>query len=156
MQLECYCGQCCEIKMISIPKKLTYLGRAVELCAEDKTYRWSKSKEYALCTPTGGKKLIILKQKKWHKGIKDNNSADLYELFTEWKADCHYTVKLTDQEFTKVGRAVHIVYESDKWGQGMAEYIHKFEKMPLIYKTSDRNFIITGGRISITSDGIEG
>lgn len=59
------------------------------------------------------------------------------------------------------GRAVHIVYSSNKTKRGGKKtgYIHQFETPPIVWVDRKKNpsvLVLTGGHIRITKDGIEG
>lgn len=148
----------------SLPKVLVILGRAVELKGDEFCWKWTKRENSVLCSNIAGTRLYISPMPKDAVKIEkpDKSVATAKKLFKRFtpKGSAGYTAAVgrVPEALQKRGLAVSIKYESDKFGKKEL-YIHDFEKRPRAWSnkaTKPTVVVIEGGKISITSRGIEG
>lgn len=145
----------------SVPLVLIELGRLVELQTGDHRWKWTKKENWIVCASESGKRLYLFPKPKQQPSSRTTTYAKdgvkLYKLFNHRKYDRLVTGKINDLQYRE-GRAIHIIYHSDKFGRG-SNYIHSFDKPPIVWtnnKKSPKIVALTGGEIKITSRGIEG
>lgn len=148
------------MKPPKIPSPLVELGRAIELDGTDWIWTWNKRDNWIVASDKDGKRLYLYKK---HRQIVNRNSKaiekgdKLYTQFNRRYAQ-NQTIGTVRDVRHLAGLAIHVVYESDKFGP-IRHYIHTFETRPKIWldKPSEPSIIaLTHGRIKITRRGIEG
>lgn len=146
-----------------LPTQMVYLGRAVELDGDDWKWTWSKRDNYALCSNPAGTQLFIIPKLKFgadtYPKQRKGRGAKLSRLFKARGVESVARVKPPATKFSKAGRAIHVVYESDKWDRRPTQYIHTFDTPPIVYASNPKKpkaLIITGGKIRVTARGIVG
>jgi hypothetical protein len=148
-------------KAPKVPKTLVELGRLVELGFEAQLWKWLVSEDWILTSSESGKRLYLFERPGLV--VSSPSSMDrgkkLYKRFNHRKHDDYRKGKLRSlRAKAKPGRALHIVYNSDKFGP-KENYIHHFDHPPVVWVDRNKNpriVALTGGRIRITSRGIEG
>jgi hypothetical protein len=159
-----------------IPRVVTILGKAIELKAilnngDEVFYMWTgrKSKKGNPChlaSNPAGRALYILPSTKSKApdpgtlGIEVKKAGDLYEKFTDWEMGEPCALSIPSGPFKICGRAVHIVYRSDKWTGKNTDYIHTFKHPPIVHVSggvkNPKMIALTGGRIRVQPRGIVG
>jgi len=159
-----------------IPRVVTILGEAIELKVsldngDEVIYLWpaKKSKKGNPCkvaSNPAGRALYILpstKSKSKVPGtseIEVKKAGNLYEKFTDWEMNEPYAISIPDGPFKRCGRAVHVVYRSDKWTGKNTDYIHTFKQPPIVHVSggvrNPKMIALTGGRIRVQPRGIVG
>lgn len=142
-----------------VPLTLVELGRCVELGLEDRTWKWTIRENWILTSSQSGKRLFMFARPKTskEKPAKLDRAKKLYSAFQGHKWDEYLQGKLYALR-SKAGRAIHVVYNSDKFGP-RRDYIHHFSTPPIVWADRIKNpriVALTGGHIRITARGIEG
>lgn len=144
---------------IRVPSVLVELGSAVEIALNGATMGF---RGYALCANTEGTKLFLI-SKKGKKAARPTETATvkkarrLYATFTDYESEQSYNLQLKEGEFKLIGKADHIVYESDKWTGKKVEYIHEFKTPPSIYANANKTIVaLVGKGIHVRKEGITG
>jgi hypothetical protein len=150
---------------IKIPSVLCCLGRAVEVLTVDQKYRWPASKNVKLLATSNGKTLYCLQcvpvhgKNKTTQAAEIEKSIDLYERWHDFDATTAQTVSIPRGFLFEAGRAVSIIYSSNKWEGKSHKYIHTFESKPIVWvnkKVNPTLIMLSGGKIRTTSEGITG
>lgn len=93
-------------------------------------------------------------------GRKRAKARARFETFHDRAPDREYTIPAVDtSELVRLGNALCIGYESDKWTGRAADYLHDFEDPDNIqvYSTADgKALIIAGDGLNVTNRGITG
>lgn len=118
---------------------------------------------YSLAANRSGTELWIL-SKKGGKDVRttDEKGEKLYEDFTGFEHDEVGTmVQIRPMSLTKIGRAMNIVYKSDKFSKPghSSHYIHAFTYYPIVSVdnvTRPTVVALRGGRIKVKKEGITG
>lgn len=118
---------------------------------------------YSLAANRSGTELWIL-SKKGGKNVRttDEKGEKLYEDFTGFEHDEVGTmVQIAPKSLTKIGRAMNIVYKSDKFSRPghVSSYIHAFSHYPIVSVDNvNRPTVVAlrGGRIKVKKEGITG
>jgi hypothetical protein len=118
---------------------------------------------YSLAANRSGTELWIL-SKKGGKNVHttDEKGERLYEDFTGFEHDEVGTmVQVRPKSLTKIGRAMNIVYKSDKFSRPghVSSYIHAFSHYPIVSVDNvNRPTVVAlrGGRIKVKKEGITG
>lgn len=143
---------------LSVPGVLVELGKAVEIELDGTLMKF---RGFVLCSNTSGTRLFILRTR-GKKATTPQESKTvsearkLYGAFTEFSAERAYKVKLSGDDFELIGKADHIVYESDKWTGRKVEYIHEFKRPPKVYVNKAKSIIVLTGPIKVRKEGITG
>ena len=159
------------------PKVVVQHGRCVELRVDqgDDTiakFTWPKSRKNPqwLLTDVAGKRLFIVP---WNKvPVTDadfvervNKSPLAKGAAIQWTEstglvpDIGSVIKVPERTIKKIGRAVSIVYFFDLKHSDRAPREHVFESSPLVKAdnaTKPNLIVISGGKLEITREGIEG
>lgn len=146
----------------SVPLVLVELGRLVELQTDSVRWKWTAKEDWIVCSNESGKRLFLFPRPP-KKPVKDSTAyakkgERLYKIFNHRKSDKLLKGKICDLK-RREGRAIHIIYRSDKFGGRASNYIHSFDKPPIVWVNSTKNpkiVALTGGDIRITTRGIEG
>ena len=166
---------------IKIPAVVSILGKAIELKArlnngDEVLYAWPTRKNKSgrpayLASNARGTALYIipiihLKKSRKTAALKNVDSKDiakagkLYENFTDFEMDVPIVLAMPKSPLKRGGRAVHIVYESDKWTGKDTDYIHTFKQEPIVHLgggvKNPKIIALTGGRIRVQPRGIIG
>lgn len=149
-----------------IPSTLVDIATALLIELEDGfNLKFPVRGDFALCSNRAGTQLWIVSRKK-SKNVDathiDSRAGALYETFTGFEHDSIGRLihaKLT--EFKRVGKALSIVYRSDKFSKPgkTADYIHSFHHYPSVSVDDPKrpNIVcLRGGRIRIRKEGITG
>jgi hypothetical protein len=142
-----------------VPNTLVEIGRCVELGFENKLWKWTVRDNFILTSSESGKRIFIFERPKTtdKPPAKLDRAKKLYNIFHGRKYDEYLQGKLYALR-SKVGRAIHVVYNSDKFGP-RRDYIHHFVSQPIVWADRVKNpriVALTGGHIRITARGIEG
>lgn len=121
------------------------------------------SGKFALASNSSGNQLWIM-SKKGGKNVRatDEKGERLYESFTGFEHDdIAKMVQVTPKEMKRIGRAMNIVYRSDKFSKAgdTSDYIHAFKDYPTVSvdNTSKPKIVaLRGGHIKVKKEGITG
>lgn len=166
---------------IKIPRVVSILGNAIELKArlnngDDVLFSWPSRKNKSgrpayLASNARGTALYILpdihlKRSLREAALKNVNPGDLaragklYENFSDLEMDDPIVLTIPENPLKRGGRAVHIVYKSDKWTGNNIDYIHTFKHEPIVHMSGSvknpKVIALTGGRIRVQPRGIIG
>lgn len=153
-----------ESKRPRIPSLLVDIADAISVDLEGgKQIKFKRSDKYALCSSRSGSELWIVSRKN-AKRVKatDDKGEKLYELFTGFEHDdVGKMVHVFPKKMVKIGRAINVVYRSDKFSQAgkNSDYIHTFQHYPTITVDNVQRptvIALRGGNIRITKEGIRG
>lgn len=149
-------------KKSRIPALLADLAdaRSVELEGGE-TIRFPLSKRFAMCGNSKGDEIWILSRKGSKKvSASDTSTEKLFEKFTGYEADDFGSlVQFSPVSLKRIGRAMSIVYRSDKFSKTPHDYIHAFKNYPTVSVDNTKRpkiVVLRGGKISITAEGIKG
>lgn len=149
-------------KRARIPALLVDIADAVSVDLENgKTLRFPASENWALCASKAGTELWIVSRRGSKRvAVTDDKGERLYETFTGFEHDeTGRMVQRSPQTMKRVGRAMNIVYKSDKFGTVSKKYVHAFHAYPTVSvdKPNKPTIVaIRGGRIKIRQEGITG
>jgi len=118
---------------------------------------------YSLASNIAGNQIWIISRK----GAKSVDASDekgskLYEKFTGFEHDnIAKLVQLSPKNMVRIGRAMNIVYRSDKFSATgkVSKYIHAFQQYPIVSADNIRSpkiIAIRGGKLKIERRGITG
>lgn len=145
-----------------IPALLVDLAdaRAIEL-EDGRELQFKLSGKFAMCANKKGDELWILSRKGGRRvATADQKAEKLFEKFTGFEAaDTGALVRTTGKPLVRVGRALSIIYRSDKFSARKNDYIHTFSRYPTVSVdsiTRPRIVALRGGRIRVTAEGITG
>jgi hypothetical protein len=96
--------------------------------------------------------------KKWARYPNPSKAVDLYKRFNR-RNPTHDDLLDVPRPSKRIGRALHIVYRSKKFGGKYKNYIHQFDNPPVVWAdktTNPKTLVIQGGKIRVTRNGIEG
>jgi hypothetical protein len=121
------------------------------------------SGKYSMAANRAGTEIWIL-PKGDSKNVRatDDRGEKLYEQFTGFEHDdVAKLVKLSPKSMVRIGRAINIVYRSDKFARpgNKSDYVHPFEHYPIVSVDNIKHpsiVAIRGGRIKVTREGITG
>lgn len=160
-----------------MPGIMTILGNAIELKArlnngDEVFFNWPARKNktgqpgYLVSNPAGNALYIIPTKRSSSKVSRLSDPGQLkkagalYEKFTDWEMDDPIALSIPDGPFKNAGRAIHIVYRSDKWTGKNTDYIHTFKQPPIVHISggmkNPKLIALTGGRIRVQPRGIVG
>lgn len=163
----------------NIPDTLALLGNVVELDIEKNfgsqwltwEFHLTGTRSRYLCSNAAGNTLYIFPTKTTKADDKDlkkrrANIVKTANLFATWQQDpaSKYSIfKLKEVPLINVGKANHIVYKSDKWGESDI-YIHNFDSRMTVYTPKQALtainpppiIMIKGTKLKVTKRGIEG
>lgn len=125
--------------------------------------KFAAKDNWSLAANRAGNELWIV-SKRGGKKVKasDERGEKLYELFTGFEHDEKGTmINLSVKQMQKIGRAMDIVYRSDKFSRSgkMSDYIHSFDIYPTVSVDNKKKptiIAIRGGKIKIKQEGITG
>lgn len=143
----------------TIPATVVQLGKAIEISLMNDTIL--KLRGYLLVSNPEGTKLFCLKggKKKTVQpgdGSTVSKARSLYARFTDFEAENAFSLQAESDKMTNIGKADHIVYESDKWTGRSVEYIHEFDKPPDVWANKSKTVIALIGAIKVKREGITG
>lgn len=154
------------IRRPRIPSTLVDIATAISIELENGLeLRFPVRGDFALCSNRAGTQLWIVSRKK-SKNVDathiDSKAGALYETFTGFEHDSIGKLvhaKLT--RFKSLGRALAIVYRSDKFSKPgkTSDYIHSFTRYPSVSVDDPKRpkiVALRGGRIKIRKEGITG
>lgn len=151
---------------MTIPSTVVELG--IPGCIEMENgdvWDFPKKFKFSLVCDPSGTKLFIFPAKKQNSKIPDteNNrqAIGLFEKWSRWSASKASKTKIPSTKLSRLGRVSSITYFSDKFSKDSKKrgYIHHFNTPPVVSadsRASPSIFRISGGKIRITSRGIEG
>lgn len=149
-----------------LPSILVDLADPLTIDLEDgHQLKFPRGGKFALCSNRSGNELWILTRKA-SKRVKasDEQAETLFEKFTGFEHDQGndaLMVQVSPRQMTQIGRAMNIVYRSDKFSKPgkTSDYIHPFKKYPIVsVDNSNRPSIVAlrGGAIKVKEEGITG
>ena len=137
----------------------------------DREIKWQKKDGFELYSNTKGNHLWIIKtsrknvdKTKFNDSLSKNREKidKALKLYADW----HETDALTGSIMVpprgflfRLGRAVSILYSSDKYSGKQRRYIHTFDAPPIVWANSTKSplaILLTGGKISVKNEGITG
>lgn len=145
----------------SVPRMVVELGRAIEVDGTEWIWTWNTRDNWVVASSVSGNRLYLFKKPG---ETVDNPKSDLFKRGSKlYRAFTRHSVDKTKKGTVavprkQVGRAIHVVYESAKFGK-TAHYIHTFDKQPIVWVDKPnlpKIMVLTGGDIRITRRGIEG
>ena len=141
------------------PSILVLLGDIIAIDTGDHDWQFNKNEAWLTATPNGKELWIIPKKTGLPKADKISaKGQSLFRRFTGWKADKNYAYDMPSPKLVSLGKAISILYQSDKWDRKIRRYIHEFDAPASLTgnnKTNPTIFRLTG-KFWITSRGIEG
>lgn len=158
-------------KPIKIPPVLCYIGQVREVDTDTGKFKFKIKDRVMLYTTTNGKKLFCLKSsakksKKadFEKAVENKHEqvSDAMDLYRQWHAFDAVSGSLASVPrgfLFDAGRAIHIIYSSDKWGGKKRNYIHEFKTPPKVWANKKKDptlLVLTGGNIAVKKEGITG
>lgn len=150
------------VKKSRIPALLVDLAdvRAIEL-EDGRELKFRLSGGFALCSNKKGDELWIMSRKGGKRvATQDDRAENLFEKFTGFEAeDTGALVQLPALSLERIGRAMSIIYRSDKFSTKPSDYIHAFKQYPTVSVDNvnrPRIVALRGGRIKVTAEGITG
>jgi len=145
-----------------IPSVLVYLGAAVELDCSGHTYTWKAEEAFIVASDQPGKTIYILaggrRGRVFSGATVPAKAAELFKRFNYKKADKATYLPVKISKVIKNGKALHIIYHSDKFGDS-ANYIHEFENETEVFvdrKIDPDVIILKNSQLRVTKKGIEG
>lgn len=151
-----------EVKKSRIPALLVDLADARSIELEDgRELRFKISGGFALCANKKGDELWIISRKGGKRvATEDDRAEDLFEKFTGFEAEnTGSLVQLRGLNLVRLGRAMSIIYRSDKFANSPSDYIHAFKHYPTVSVDNlnrPRIVALRGGKIKVTAEGITG
>lgn len=145
-----------------IPALMVDLADALAIELEDgRELKFPIRGGFALCTTKTGDELWILSRKKGKRVEADDEKAEqLFEKFTGFEADYSGAlVQLPALMLERIGRAMSIIYRSDKFAKKPSDYIHAFASYPTVSAdnaTRPKIIALRGGKLRVTAEGITG
>jgi hypothetical protein len=149
-------------KRSRIPALLVDLADARSIELEDGTeLKFPLRGAFALCATKRGDELWIVSRKGGKRVATADTAAEtMFEKFTGFEADdIGALVQMPEILLERIGRAMSVVYRSDKFSNKPSDYIHAFGRYPTVSvdsKTRPRVVALRGGRIRVTAEGIQG
>ena len=145
------------------PGPMSWLGTTLEW--KWKGGKWENGKEDWLFLWSPKYKAVVAvkcpkKMDKLGKVSRRGGAAKTFERFMSRDPKATYDAEIPACKLVKLGKAVHIVYRSDKWkhGKKTEDYIHEFGKDVEIYcgpsKKNPDVFICFGGKLTATERGL--
>lgn len=159
---DCYTllAQLKEIKYINFEgkNKILYFNRD----------RWELLWNEGLKSLLGIKKKLLKKISLNKDNHIENPAFKMVKVFKDYDFDSAFTADLEPPyKFEKLGKAVHVVYRSDKWNKHKYfNYIHEFGEsgneteinrnhgVNLFYNKKNRLFLMKGGKLIVSNRGI--
>ena len=140
------------------------LGRVVELRVEaddGRTYahRWRSGRPRLLWSPTQRCLVWVMGaslDNRQKGAVRSDGAARVFESWAQRDAVQTATISVPAAKLKKLGRAVSIIYTSDKWGARggrTTQYIHEFSQSVKAYGGGSV-FAVRGGRLTVTERGI--
>jgi hypothetical protein len=125
--------------------------------------KFPASGNFSLGATRSGNELWII-SKKGAKNVRatDDKGEKLYEDFTGFEHDeVGKLVRISPKEMKKIGRAMSIVYRSDKFSKAgdYSDYVHPFSHYPTVSVDNVKRpsiVVLRGGRIKVRKEGITG
>lgn len=149
-----------------LPALLVDIADPISIDLEDgQQLKFPRAGKFALCSNKKGTELWILSRANSRKvHASDEQAETLFETFTGFEHDQNNNalmVKVSPKEMVKIGRAMNIVYRSDKFSSpgNTSDYIHPFERYPIVsVDNANRPSIVAlrGGRMKVKEEGITG
>lgn len=153
-----------KIKKSCLPAFLIDLAIPISIDLESgEQLKFPLSGKYSMAANRAGTEIWIL-PKGGAKNVRatDDRGERLYEQFTGFEHDeVAKLVQVSPKSMTRIGRAINIVYRSDKFSKpgNNSDYVHPFEHYPTVSVDNvNRPSIVTlrGGRIKVKKEGITG
>jgi hypothetical protein len=145
---------------------LVDIATALSIDLEDGSeLRFPLRGDFALCSNKSGTELWIISRKGGKKidtTDVDRGAEKLYESFTGFEHDSvGKLVHAKPGQFVRVGRAMSVVYRSDKFNKPgkTSDYIHSFRSYPSVSVDNPKRpkiVALRGGHIRVKKEGITG
>lgn len=145
-----------------IPVLLVDLAKAKEIELEDgRILKFRAADKYQMCSNKQGNELwIVSKANGRTVAAEDDRAEKLFESFTGFEAENKATmVRFPVKPLERLGRAISIIYRSDKFSIKESDYIHPFKKYPTVSVDNTKHptlVALRGGAIRVTAEGIKG
>jgi hypothetical protein len=154
------------VKRPRLPSTLVDLATAISIDLEGgNEIKFPLRGSFALCSNRSGQELWIISRKgskKVDTSDVDEKSEKLYESFTGFEhSNVGALVHAPRKQFVRIGRAMNIVYRSDKFSTAghTSDYVHAFRTYPTVSVDDPKRpqiVALRGGRIRIRKEGITG
>lgn len=121
---------------------------------QDYLFMWSPKYKAIVCVKEPSRKLYN------GKVSRKGGAAKMYERFAARPASKTFEIEIPDCKLQKLGKAIHIVYRSDKWSDARkkTDYIHDFGKGVQLYcgpsLQDPEVFLCFGGKLTCTERGL--
>jgi len=147
-----------------LPTVLVDLATPISIDLEGgEELRFPRSGNYALGSNRSGTELWIVSRRGGKKiRATDEKGEKLYETFTGFEHDdIAKMVQIRPRSMMRLGRAMNIVYRSDKFSKpgDTSDYVHPFQHYPTVSvdNLSQPTIVaLRGGRIKVRKEGITG
>ena len=145
------------------PGPMSWLGTTLEWKWKDGQWENGKDDWLFLWSPKYKAVIAVKCPKKMDKQPKVSRSggaAKTFERFMSRDPKATYEAEIPACKLVKLGKAVHIVYRSDKWKHNdkTEDYIHEFGKGVELYcgpsKKDPEVFLCFGGKLTATERGL--
>lgn len=154
------------VKRPWLPSTLVDLATAISIDLEGGIeIKFPLRGSFALCSTRSGQELWIVSRRKAKKVDTtdiDDKAEKLYESFTGFEhSSVGALVHAPAKQFTRVGRAINIVYRSDKFSTAgkTSDYVHAFRNYPTVSVDDPKRpkiVALRGGHIRVKKEGITG
>lgn len=153
-------------KVMPDPGPCAWFGDLLEWAWDGKQgeYLWEPSRGKWLFLWSPELKAVVgipepRQKKRLGKVSRKAGAAKMYERFTARDAGNTYEIEIPKTKLVKLGKAVHIVYRSDKWNPGEEiDYIHEFKDGVHVYcgpsLENPKVFLCFGGKLTATERGL--
>lgn len=113
-----------------------------------------------------GIKKSTLNKARINKGLENHPAYKMVRVFKDQDVDGAFEALLKNKPaYQKLGKAIHVVYKSDKWNKGKYyDYIHEFGEdgyvvlknhgVNIYYDPENRVYEIKGGKLDVDERGI--
>lgn len=145
------------------PGAMSWLGTTLEWKWDGG--QWENGKEDWLFLWSPKYKAVVAvkcpkKMDKQGKVSRSGGAAKMFERFMSRDPEATFEAEIPACKLVKLGKAVHIVYRSDKWKRKRKteDYIHDFGKGVQLYCGPDKKnpevFLCFGGKLTVTERGL--
>ncbi len=140
-----------------------HLGQVMQLLVElpsgeHQLHRWKRNRPQLFWSPKQ-KTLFWVMGRQIHGrargAVRSDGAARTFERWAQRDAQTTATIKVPAVRLKMEGRAIQIVYHSDKWGE-KANYEHDFSNPVRAYRNgrNGKVFAVRGGKLTVTERGL--